>query len=140
MGRRQSPVDIDPSTLLFDPHLRPIHVEKSRINGIITNTGHGIVFKTNSSGKATAVHINNGPLSYKYRVNEVHLHFGSSEKAGSEHTVAGQTFPAEVQILGFNSDLYENISEAVTKSQGIIGIALLVQVRNIYTFHKNRER
>ncbi|XP_076315437.1 putative carbonic anhydrase-like protein 2 [Tachypleus tridentatus] len=33
-----------------------------------------------------------------------------------------------VQILGFNSDLYGNISEAITKSQGIIGIALLVQV------------
>ncbi|XP_076315473.1 putative carbonic anhydrase-like protein 2 [Tachypleus tridentatus] len=32
MGRRQSPVDIDPSILLFDPHLRPIHVENSRVS------------------------------------------------------------------------------------------------------------
>ncbi|XP_022240867.1 putative carbonic anhydrase-like protein 1 isoform X2 [Limulus polyphemus] len=128
MGHRQSPVDIDPSKLLFDPHLRPLHVEKERINGIITNTGHGIVFKANSSTKASAVHINSGPLSYDYRVAEVHLHFGSTEKFGSEHTVAGQTFPAEVQILGYNADLYKNISEAVTKSQGIVGIALLIQM------------
>ncbi|XP_076321120.1 carbonic anhydrase-related protein 10-like isoform X1 [Tachypleus tridentatus] len=128
IGHRQSPVDIDPSKLLFDPHLRPLQVGKKRINGMITNTGHGIAFKANSTAKAEAVYISSGPLSYDYRVDEVHVHFGSSENFGSEHTVAGQSFPAEVQILGFNSDLYKNISEAVTKSQGIVGMALLIQV------------
>ncbi|XP_076352218.1 carbonic anhydrase-related protein 10-like [Tachypleus tridentatus] len=128
MGHRQSPVDIDPSILLFDPHLRPVHVDKKTINGIITNTGHGILFKANTSSKASTVHISSGPLAYDYRVDEVHLHFGSSEEFGSEHSVAGQTFPAEVQILGFNSDLYRNISEAETKSHGIVGIAILIQV------------
>ncbi|KAH6936334.1 hypothetical protein HPB50_016195 [Hyalomma asiaticum] len=29
-GRRQSPVDLNPNTLLFDPHLKPLHVDKSR--------------------------------------------------------------------------------------------------------------
>ncbi|XP_022258656.1 putative carbonic anhydrase-like protein 2 [Limulus polyphemus] len=32
MGHRQSPVDIDPSILLFDPHLRPVDVEKNRVS------------------------------------------------------------------------------------------------------------
>lgn len=30
-GRRQSPVDIDPAGLLYDPSLRPLHVDKIRV-------------------------------------------------------------------------------------------------------------
>ncbi|CAG0891090.1 unnamed protein product [Darwinula stevensoni] len=66
---------------------------------------------------------------------------------GSEHRINGLPFPAEVrlplfsidqsnvyseclfiQLYGFNSDLYHNMSEARHKSQGIVGVAILVQV------------
>lgn len=30
-GRRQSPINIEPDKLLFDPHLRPIHVDKHKV-------------------------------------------------------------------------------------------------------------
>ncbi|XP_024946529.1 putative carbonic anhydrase-like protein 2 isoform X5 [Cephus cinctus] len=30
-GRRQSPINIEPDKLLFDPHLRPVHVDKHKI-------------------------------------------------------------------------------------------------------------
>ncbi|XP_069999480.1 carbonic anhydrase-related protein 11-like [Penaeus vannamei] len=29
-GRRQSPINLDPSLLLYDPNLRPLHIDKHR--------------------------------------------------------------------------------------------------------------
>lgn len=30
-GRRQSPVNLEPNRLLFDPNLRPLHIDKHRV-------------------------------------------------------------------------------------------------------------
>lgn len=30
-GRRQSPIDIEPDKLLFDPYLRPLHIDKHKV-------------------------------------------------------------------------------------------------------------
>ncbi|GFU58068.1 carbonic anhydrase-related protein 10-like [Nephila pilipes] len=32
-GRRQSPIDLNPSVLLYDPHLKNIHIDKFRLLG-----------------------------------------------------------------------------------------------------------
>jgi len=37
-----------------------------------------------------------GPLSYQYRVSELIVHFGVTDSTGSEHTINGLSFPAEV--------------------------------------------
>lgn len=33
-GRRQSPVNLEPNKLLFDPNLRPLHIDKHRVRGL----------------------------------------------------------------------------------------------------------
>lgn len=38
-----------------------------------------------------------GPLSYRYRFHEMHIHYGLHDQFGSEHSVEGYTFPAEVR-------------------------------------------
>lgn len=30
-GRRQSPINIEPEKLLFDPYLRPLHIDKHKV-------------------------------------------------------------------------------------------------------------
>lgn len=126
-GRRQSPVNINPNTLLFDPNLRAIQIDKQRVNGVITNTGHSVIFNVNTEF-SSVVNISGGPLSYTYRFQEIHLHYGRTDTYGSEHTVGGDSFPAEIQIFGYNSDLYNNFTEAMYKAQGLVGIALLIQI------------
>lgn len=37
----------------------------------------------------------------------------------------------QIQLYGFNKQLYHNMSEAQHKSQGIVGISLMVQVRTM---------
>ncbi|XP_067132662.1 putative carbonic anhydrase-like protein 2 [Centruroides vittatus] len=132
-GRHQSPVDIDPNILLHDPHLRSLKIDKVRVSGVVTNTGHGVVFRITSSKPGETVNITGGPLSYRYRLHEIYLHFGRTDDRGSEHTVAGNTFPAELQIYGYNSDLYPNITEAFTlhRSHSIVGVAVLLQLGEI---------
>ncbi|GAB6031123.1 hypothetical protein CHUAL_007931 [Chamberlinius hualienensis] len=47
---------------------------------------------------------------------------------GSEHTLNGYSFPAEVQLFGFNSDLYKNLSDGSRNNQGLVAIALMLQL------------
>lgn len=95
-GRRQSPVNLEPTRLLFDPNLQPLHLDKHRINGVLANTGHSVVFAVENDTRHP-VNISGGPLSYRYQFHEIHLHFGADDRIGSEHTVDGHAFPAEVK-------------------------------------------
>lgn len=74
----------------------------SQVNGLITNTGHSIVFTVEN---ITRHHINvtGGPLSYKYQFHQIHIHYGLQDETGSEHSINGYAFPAEVR----NRSIYE---------------------------------
>ncbi|GIY02837.1 alpha-carbonic anhydrase domain-containing protein [Caerostris extrusa] len=86
----------------------PLESNRQLVNGIIHNTGHGVVFKVDTGPHAPVVNVSNGPLSYSFRVAEIHLHFGRTDAQGSEHRVGSHAFPAEfLQELGCNLDDYE---------------------------------
>ncbi|XP_042870753.1 carbonic anhydrase-related protein 10-like [Penaeus japonicus] len=125
-GRRQSPIDIDPARLLYDPNLRLLHIDKHRVSGLLENSGHSVVF-TLDGGKVP-LNVTGGPLSYRYQLTEAHLRYGNADLLGSEHTINGKAFPAEIQLFGFNSQLYANFSQALDKAYGIVGISLLLQI------------
>ncbi|KAG9509161.1 putative carbonic anhydrase-like protein 1 [Fragariocoptes setiger] len=43
-GRLQSPIDIDPATIVYDPNLGPLKFDNEKsISGILTNDGHSLV-------------------------------------------------------------------------------------------------
>ncbi|GBN76552.1 hypothetical protein AVEN_119808-1 [Araneus ventricosus] len=70
-----------------------------QVNGVIQNTGHGVVFRVDTGQHSPVVNISGGPLSYSYRVQEIHLHFGRTDGQGSEHRVGSHAFPAEVDLF-----------------------------------------
>lgn len=49
-----------------------------------------------SSNPEVIVTMSGGPLSYRYNFDSIYLHFGRTDVFGSEHVVAGVSFPAEV--------------------------------------------
>src|SRR5690349_1196420 len=83
-GRRQSPVDVVPATLLHDPDLRPLFIDKHSVSGSLENNGHSVVFRVDASNHShhadsmppprdaadsnanKPVTIRGGPLSYTY--------------------------------------------------------------------------
>jgi carbonic anhydrase len=126
-GRRQSPINVEPEKLLYDPHLRPLHLDKHKVSGTLHNTGQTLVFRVDKDTKHH-VNITGGPLAYRYQFEEIYIHYGTENHQGSEHHIHGYSFPAEIQLYGFNAELYHNMSEAQHKSQGIVGISLMVQI------------
>ncbi|XP_037087703.1 carbonic anhydrase-related protein 10-like [Pollicipes pollicipes] len=125
-GRRQSPINVEPDSLLFDPQLGYLHVDNAAVSGCLRNSGHGLVFSVLDSHRGQ-VNITGASLSYGYQFQEVHIHFGMKNARGSEHQISGKPFPAEVQLLGYNANLYPNLTAAASGNSGIVIVAVLVQ-------------
>ncbi|XP_037071231.1 carbonic anhydrase-related protein 10-like [Pollicipes pollicipes] len=133
-GRKQSPINFEPDRLLFDTHLRFVHVDKHEISGTLNNTGHDVTFFADQRSSSPLM-VSGGPLSYQYRFERFHLHFGTvkhqrsgfENATGSEHRVDGQQFPAEIQLLCYSS-LYDSFEKAVHQPNGVVGIAILIQM------------
>ncbi|XP_042205849.1 carbonic anhydrase-related protein 10-like [Homarus americanus] len=126
-GRRQSPINVDPKTLLFDPNLTPFTLDKVTVGGELVNTGHSVEWRAAPDVPHT-VNVSGGPLSYAYTVTHARLHFGERDQQGSEHLLDNKAFPAELQLYGYNSQLYRNFSQASGQVYGVVGIALLIQL------------
>lgn len=43
--------------------------------------------------------LTNGPITGTYRLKQFHFHWGASDDKGSEHTVNGAMYPAEVNTV-----------------------------------------
>lgn len=130
-GKKQSPLDIKPETLLFDPNLSPLELTGGTVDGNLTNTGRGIVLRVSSENRredSPEGSLSNGPLSYRYSFSHMELHFGREMTRGSEHSIDGQRFPGEVQLYFFNSGLYSSFEEAVMRSHGVAAVAVLIQL------------
>lgn len=67
-----------------------------------------------------------GPFSYPYTVSNISLHFGRENNRGSEHTIDQMQFPGELQLYGYNSQLYANWSEAKREPNGIAAISMFI--------------
>ena len=69
-----------------------------QVSGTLVNTGRDLRVIVDDLSLGHSVNVTGGPLSYQYRITEISLHFGSISSLGSEHTVAGVSFPAEVSV------------------------------------------
>uniref|UniRef100_A0A5F9DPV5 Carbonic anhydrase n=1 Tax=Oryctolagus cuniculus TaxID=9986 RepID=A0A5F9DPV5_RABIT len=67
-------------------------------------------------------------LPSRYTATQLHLHWGNrNDPYGSEHTVGGKQFAAELHIVHYNSDSYPDISTASNKSEGLAVLAVLIE-------------
>ena len=86
-----------------------------------------------SSHSNSSISISGGPLSYEYTLHDILFHYGRSDDRGSEHTINETSFPAEVQLYLYNSQLYNSWEESVNQPNGLAGIAVLVQLAKVAT-------
>ncbi|XP_023802494.1 uncharacterized protein LOC111943840, partial [Cyanistes caeruleus] len=66
-----------------------------------------------------------------YTAVQMHLHWGGLdlETSGSEHTIDGMRYFAELHIVHYNSENYSSFEEAKDKPQGLAVLAFLYTVR-----------
>ncbi|CAB3404494.1 unnamed protein product [Caenorhabditis bovis] len=140
-GQMQSPVNIDPAQLLYDPHLMSLNIEGNIVEAIFENTGQLPIATIKDLPNKPTINITGGPgMPYKYKLHQITIHFGKSDEGekGSEHTVDRVRFPAEIQLLAYNSDLYANYSVAMTSPRGLLAISVVVDIGQTTTVELRR--
>ncbi|MFH4975321.1 hypothetical protein AB6A40_002030 [Gnathostoma spinigerum] len=134
-GQMQSPINVEPSALLYDPSLTPVRIEKNTVEADFENMGQlPLVTVNDSSHDYKNVNISGGPsFPYRYRFHHLTVHFGRTSEGGrgSEHTIDRVRFPAEIQFLAYNTDLYANFSEAMSQPRGLLAIAIIIDIGTI---------
>uniref|UniRef100_A0A4X1TYT7 Carbonic anhydrase n=1 Tax=Sus scrofa TaxID=9823 RepID=A0A4X1TYT7_PIG len=125
-GLLQSPIDLHGDILQYNASLVPLafqgYNETANQQFVLTNNGHSVKLKLFED-----MHIQG--LGHRYNASQLHLHWGDqNEPHGSEHTIGGKHFAAELHIVYFNSDLYPNASIASDKPEGLAVLAVLIEM------------
>ncbi|XP_065826590.1 carbonic anhydrase 2-like [Oscarella lobularis] len=144
-GQRQSPIDITnqfkgglydypySSALAPDSQILPLSFEGAYANGPggrvtggqVVNDGHSVKYSLPATEIAT---VTGGALQGAvYQLDSFHLHFGSEDWRGSEHTVDGEAYPAEMHFVHFNAK-YGSIGAAASQPDGLAVIAVFVKL------------
>ena len=97
----QSPINIETSEAVNDQNLAGLSLtcdnENGLVSGKIVNNGHAPTL-TIDKPKGTAV-LTGGPLGdSKYKLQQLHFHFGCQDNKGSEHTVDDKAHSGEVLV------------------------------------------
>ncbi|XP_037653606.1 carbonic anhydrase 9 [Choloepus didactylus] len=123
-GRFQSPVDIRPELTAFSPALRPLELLGFELPPLpelsLRNNGHSVQL-TLLPGLETAL-----APGREYRALQLHLHWGAAGRPGSEHTVGGHRFPAEIHVV-LLSTAFARFEEALGRPGGLAVLAAFLQ-------------
>lgn len=123
-GKRQSPIDIDTSATQYDGSFKPLRIHyDSHMCSSLTNNGHTFCMSVNSD----QCNLSGGPLEDKYRLLQFHCHWGSDDTKGSEHTVDGHQYAAELHLVHWNTDKFKSADEAIEKNQGIAVLTAFIK-------------
>ncbi|XP_014694618.1 carbonic anhydrase 1 [Equus asinus] len=126
-GNNQSPIDIKTSETKHDTSLKPFSVSYDPATAKeIVNVGHSFQVKFEDSDNRSV--LKGGPLSGSYRLSQFHFHWGSTDDYGSEHTVDGVKYSAELHLVHWNSSKYSSFDEASSQADGLAILGVLMKV------------
>ncbi|CAL8290560.1 unnamed protein product [Merluccius merluccius] len=125
-GSSQSPVDVVTSQTKHDPTLTLLtplgYSQHGNQPFTLYNNGHTVVIDLPDWMGLRG-------LPWLFTAAQMHLHWGSGGlgHGGSEHTVNGQSTDAELHLVHYNSELYPNISTAMTQDNGLAVLGILIE-------------
>ena len=73
-------------------------------------------------------YLSGGGLPSTYKAVQFHLHWGSNDTVGSEHTKNGKSYAAEMHIVHYDSVKYESISHAILQPDGLAVLGFWVKI------------
>uniref|UniRef100_A0A7M4EMM2 Carbonic anhydrase n=1 Tax=Crocodylus porosus TaxID=8502 RepID=A0A7M4EMM2_CROPO len=126
-GGFQSPIDLHNNILQYDSTLLPLELVGYNMSTTdqlpLTNNGHSV-----RVGLPPTMYIRN--LPFQYTATQLHLHWGNRKKPeGSEHTIHGKHFAAELHIVHYNAEKYRDVTAAMDKSDGFAVLAIFIEVK-----------
>ncbi|XP_071503929.1 carbonic anhydrase 1-like, partial [Diadema antillarum] len=111
-GQRQSPIDIVTSNVI-NQDLGIFQLDgytDVNPNMDISNGGHGV---TISLGPAHTYNLSGASLPSTYSAAQFHFHWGLVNSRGSEHTLDGNSYPAELHMVHYDPQ-YGDLVAALT--------------------------
>nr|XP_033790300.1 carbonic anhydrase 13-like isoform X2 [Geotrypetes seraphini] len=125
-GDRQSPIAIKSSEVKYDPFLRPLSFSYDLTSPkVILNCGYAFSIECDDTEDRSVLRA--GPLKGSYRLRQLHFHWGPTDDYGSEHTVDGLEFAAELHVVHWNSEKYPCFVDAAQQPDGLAIVGVLVK-------------
>ncbi|CAH3111112.1 unnamed protein product, partial [Porites lobata] len=127
-GSQQSPIDISTTAATYDSSLGNFTL----VN--YANAPAGVNFTAKNSGKSLKVsmdshicNVSGGGLPGVYTTVQFHLHWGSNNNKGSEHTMDGLMYPAEIHFVSMNTR-YSSLGDSLGHSDGLAVLGVFLKV------------
>ncbi|KAJ8277583.1 hypothetical protein GJAV_G00077030 [Gymnothorax javanicus] len=125
-GPRQSPVDIVPDEARYDSALQALNLKyDGSTSRSIVNSGHS--FQVDYVDDNNSSTLTGGPISGTYRLRQFHFHWGGEDDRGSEHTVAGTKYAAELHLVHWNTK-YPSFGDAASQPDGLAVVGVFLQI------------
>ncbi|XP_069477399.1 carbonic anhydrase 2-like [Ambystoma mexicanum] len=125
-GDHQSPIDIRIKEANYDHNLEPLRIKYDESTSqIIVNNGHSFNVEFEDSEDRSVV--SGGALVGMYRLKQFHFHWGNCDDHGSEHTVNGHKYAAELHLVHWNTK-YSKFGEAVKHCDGLAVIGVFLKI------------
>lgn len=125
-GFQQSPIDLAFENAFYDRALNSSALSwkyQAKDSKKVVNNGHTITVQI--AGDDTS--LKGGPVVGEFKLAQFHFHWGEDNNCGSEHTLNGRSFPAEVHLVHYNT-AYGTIGEAVDKPDGLCVLGAFIEV------------
>jgi len=123
-GTRQSPVAIVASSSSKDSSLGPVQYHYNPNHCLkVSNTGASWKLDVNSDESSLKA----GPLDSEYKLLQIHAHWGACDGHGSEHTLDGVSYDAELHLVHFNTK-YKEAGVALDKPDGLAVLGVFIKV------------
>ena len=142
-GTRQSPIDIKPDAcnICSKPQDEKLIISyPSSISGCtVKNSGYGWTVNIANALETNASVTGNPLKNETYVLEQFHAHWGHNDTCGSEHTIAGHAFSAELHLVHWNKDRYASFAEAAKNDHGLAVLAVFLESSGESTDNANNK-